>query len=178
MRMDRGVQGLAARHAPLSLIRLRIAGSIRLHQEAPGEVPPTSSTLFQCRAIRYPWIARHFCCADRLFPGCLQSDHMASESLPQLTDSTCGSGLTSVPVFNCVAILSPIPGGTKLAGRIANLAGISGEGNTERDVLIQLTKRFKAAVQEYSQKQQPIPWIDPPETPGSGEMQRFIPVHL
>jgi hypothetical protein len=103
---------------------------------------------------------------------------MASESLPQLTDSNCGSGLTSVPVFNCVAILSPIPGGTKLAGRIANLAGISGEGNTERDVLIQLTKRFKATVQEYSQKQQPIPWVDPPETPGPGEMQRFIPVHL
>ena len=119
-----------------------------------------------------------FSCADRMFPGCLQSDDMASESLPQLPDSTCGSGLTSVPVFNCVAILSPIPGGTKLAGRIANLAGISGEGNTERDVLILLTKRFKATVQEFSQKQQPIPWIDPPEIPGPGEMQRFIPVHL
>ena len=65
-----------------------------------------------------------------------------------------------------------------MAGRIANLEGISAEGNTERDVLIQLTKRFKAIVQEYSQKQQPIPWIDPPETPGPGEMQRFIPVHL
>lgn len=65
-----------------------------------------------------------------------------------------------------------------MAGRIANLAGISGEGATERDVLIQLTKRFKATVQEYSQRQQPIPWIDPPETPGAGEMQRFIPIHL
>lgn len=103
---------------------------------------------------------------------------MASESLPQLTDSTCGSGLTAVPVFNCVAIFLPIPGETKLAGRIANLAGISGEGNTERDVLILLTKRFKATVQEFSQKRQPIPWIDPPEIPGPGEMQKFIPVHL
>lgn len=103
---------------------------------------------------------------------------MASESLPQLTDSTCGSGLTSVPVFNCVVILTPVPGGTRLIGRIANLAGISAEGNTERDVLIQLTKRFKATIQEYSLRQQPIPWVDPPENPGPGEMQRFIPIHL
>lgn len=103
---------------------------------------------------------------------------MDSESLPQLTDSTCGTGLSSVPVFNCVVILSPIPGSTKLAGRIANLAGISAEGNTERDVLIQLTRRFKLTIQELNQKQQSIPWIDPPETPRPGEMQRFIPIHL
>ena len=103
---------------------------------------------------------------------------MTSEQLPQLSESSCGSGLSSVPVFNCIAILSPISGSTKLAGRIANLEGISAEGNTERDVLIQLTKRFKSTVQQFSQKQQSIPWIDPPETPRPGEMQRFIPIHL
>ena len=57
-------------------------------------------------------------------------------------------------------------------------AKISAEGNTERDVLLQLTKRFKSIVQEFSQKQQSIPWIDPPEAPRPGEMQRFIPIHL
>ena len=103
---------------------------------------------------------------------------MTSEQLPQLSESSCGSGLSSVPVFNCIAILSPISGSTKLAGRIANLEGISAEGNTEREVLLQLTKRFKSIVQEFSQKQQSIPWIDPPEAPRPGEMQRFIPIHL
>lgn len=103
---------------------------------------------------------------------------MGKESLPQLSDSNCGTGPGSVPVFNCVVILTLVPGGTKIRGRVANLQGIQGEGNTERDVLLLLTKRFKTTMLEYNRSQQLIPWIDPPESPADGEQQRFIPVHL
>jgi hypothetical protein len=103
---------------------------------------------------------------------------MASNSLPQLTDSTCGTGPGSVPVYNCVVILSPISGSSRLRGRIANLADIFAEGNSERDVLIQLSRQFKAVVQEHTRNSHPVPWIDPPESAGPGEQQRFIPVHL
>lgn len=103
---------------------------------------------------------------------------MPADSLPQLPDSNCGQGPGSVPVFNCVVILTPITGGTKLRGRVANLADISAEGNTERDVLIQLTRRFKSVVQDCVRNSEAIPWADPPESPTPNEQQRFIPVHL
>ncbi len=103
---------------------------------------------------------------------------MPSDSLPQLSDSTCGGGPGSVPVYNCVVILSPIADSSKLRGRIANLAGIAADGYTERDVLIQLSRRFKTVVQEYARCAQAIPWIEPPDSPGPDEQQRFIPVHL
>ena len=59
MRMDRGVQGYTRPLAPIYLVQVCVAGSKKLNREAPGEAPPASSTLFQCRAIRYAWIARH-----------------------------------------------------------------------------------------------------------------------
>ena len=103
---------------------------------------------------------------------------MPSNSLPQLPDSSCGTGPGSVPVFNCVVILSPLEDGWKTRGRVANLACISAEGNSERDVLMQLAKRFKTVVMEHNRNQESVPWIDPPEVPTAGERQRFIPVHL
>lgn len=103
---------------------------------------------------------------------------MAMNPLPQLSDSSCGTGPGTVPVFNCVVILSPVPDSSRLRGRVANLGEIFAEGNTERDVLIQLTKKFKAVVQEYVQNKSDIPWVNPPESPGENEQQRYIPVHL
>ena len=103
---------------------------------------------------------------------------MSSQSLNQLPDSTCGTGTGTVPVFNCIVILSPDVATTRLKGRIANLADISAEGSTEREVLMALTKRFKSIVQDCAQNQRAIPWIEPPEQPAPGEMQRFIPIHL
>ncbi len=103
---------------------------------------------------------------------------MPSESLPQLADSSCGTGPGSVPVFNCVVILSSLEEGAKIRGRVANLADVSAEGNSERDVLMQLARQFKIIITEYSRNQKPVPWIDPPESPATGERQRFIPVHL
>ena len=101
-----------------------------------------------------------------------------SSSLPQLPDSSCGTGSGSVPVFNCVIILRRDPESDRLQGRVANLAGIRAEGFGERDVLIAITKRFKSAMIEYQKSNQPIPWVDPPEPPEIGEQQRFVPVHL
>ena len=103
---------------------------------------------------------------------------MSSQSLNQLPDSTCSTGADSVPVFNCIVILSRDVATERLTGRVANLANISAEGSGERELLMVLTKRFKAFVQGCVQNQRAIPWIDPPEQPTTGEQQRFIPVHL
>lgn len=98
--------------------------------------------------------------------------------LPQAKDSSCGTGGASVPVFNCIVILNRDTTTDRLTARVANLTGITAEGNAERELLMLLTKRFKSYVQECLQSNRAIPWIDPPESPEPGEQQRFIPVHL
>jgi hypothetical protein len=65
-----------------------------------------------------------------------------------------------------------------MSARVANMAGITAVGNAERELLVLLTKRFKALLQDCLQHNREIPWIDPPEAPLPGEQQRFIPVHL
>jgi hypothetical protein len=102
----------------------------------------------------------------------------SSHSLPQASESSCGTGGASVPVFNCLVILARDAPTGRISARVANLAGVTAEGNAERELLILLTKRFKAIVQDCLQTNREIPWIDPPETPLPGEQQRFIPVHL
>ncbi|MEQ9410164.1 MAG: hypothetical protein RIK87_20685 [Fuerstiella sp.] len=84
----------------------------------------------------------------------------------------------NVPVYSCHVILSRPDNTGRLSGRTANLAGISAEGTSERDVLTSIMKQFKAAVQRYAQSNQSIPFLDPPEAPGPGDVERFIPVHL
>ena len=95
-----------------------------------------------------------------------------SDSLPLVSESDCAP----VPVFNCIIILDK--SGGRVAGRVANLSGISIDGNNERDVLTALTKKFKQTVMALSAEQNTIPWIDPPEKPQAHEVERFIPVHL
>ncbi len=102
----------------------------------------------------------------------------SSSFLPQAKDTSCGTGGASVPVFNCIVILNRDTTTGRLTARVANLAGITAEGNAERELLMVLTKHFKSYVQGCLQRNQAIPWIDPPETPQPGEQQRFIPVHL
>jgi predicted RNase H-like HicB family nuclease len=94
--------------------------------------------------------------------------------LPLVSVADCNP----VPVFNCQIILTQPDEHGRRHGRVANLAEISAAGNSERDVLTALMKQFKAVVQQLHQNQKPIPWIDPPEKPGPGEVERFIPVHL
>lgn len=102
---------------------------------------------------------------------------MTQDPLPLLSESSCGTGPGSVPVFNCIIILTPLDGG-RLRGRIANLPGISAVGHAERDLLMLLTQRFKSVVRESLVSGTGLTWIDPPETPSKGESQRFIPIHL
>ena len=99
-------------------------------------------------------------------------------SLPQAGASSCGTGGDSVPVFSCSVILRRDATSGRISARVANLAGITAEGNAERELLILLTQRFKVLVQECLQHNRDIPWLDPPETPLLGEQQRFVPVHL
>jgi hypothetical protein len=96
------------------------------------------------------------------------------DPLPLISGNDC----SPVPVFNCQIILSKGESDQKIVGRVANLAGISITGNTERDVLMQIAKVFRAQVQALSEERIPVPWIDPPEQPGPGESQRFLPIHL
>ena len=98
--------------------------------------------------------------------------------LPLATVSSCGSAPGSVPVFNCVIILRTDRDTGRVFGRVANLPDISADGFTERDVLLVLTRRFKATVQEHLDSEQVVPWIEPPVRPGPGETERFVPVHL
>lgn len=97
-----------------------------------------------------------------------------SDSLPQMT----GSDRSAVPVFNCQIILSTNDSDQKIVGRVANLGGISVRGDTERDVLTQISKIFRAQVQALTEEKMPIPWIEPPEQAGPGETERFVPIHL
>jgi hypothetical protein len=66
----------------------------------------------------------------------------------------------------------------KIHGKVANLAGISGDATSERDLLLLLTRRFRELLQTCSRENRPIPWVDPADTPTPGEQQRFIPIHL
>jgi len=102
----------------------------------------------------------------------------SSGSLPQISNASCGTGGAPVPVFTCIVILSPDAVTGRIFARVANLPEMTAEGNAERELLMLLTKRFKAFVQDCLQNNRPIPWGDPPTALLPGEQQRFIPVHL
>jgi len=84
---------------------------------------------------------------------------------------------SSVPVFNCVVHVSHDAQG-KVQGRVANLPDLICTAATERDLLAKIVKEFKRAVRECSEKNAPIPWVDPPKAKDPNEQTRLIPVHL
>ena len=84
----------------------------------------------------------------------------------------------SVPVFNCLACLSPPDAEGWITARCSNLSGIVVRGKTQREALAALVAEFKAAVSRYHAAGQPIPWSEPPSAPEPGEQQRWIAVHL
>lgn len=94
--------------------------------------------------------------------------------LPLISDAE----INPVPVFDCQVILSKPDESGRFHGRVANLAGISAMGFSERDVLTSIMKQFKAAVKEHHESKTAIPFVEPPEVPSSEEVARFIPVHL
>jgi hypothetical protein len=82
------------------------------------------------------------------------------------------------PVFNCLVYLARQEEGGTVVARVANLAGIESEGQTEREALAQIVPAFKAAITRHLAAGQPIPWITNPAAPAQGEAQRLIAVHL
>ena len=83
----------------------------------------------------------------------------------------------SVPVFNCVVHLYRDDQGN-FQGRVANLPELVCTAATERDLLAKIVKEFKRVIREYSEKNAPIPWVDPPKAKEPNEQSRLIPVHL
>ena len=93
-----------------------------------------------------------------------------------------GDAKPIVPVFSCIVYVYKTAEGT-IRGRVVNRAGddsgeISATGNSERDVLLNVTREFKARVLTMHGENQEIAWIDPPQPPLENEQVRFVPVHL
>lgn len=87
-----------------------------------------------------------------------------------------GDGGMPVPVYDCHVILTPAGDGT-ISARVSTLPEITARGRSERHVLQEIVKSFKAALTHYRHRGEPIPWQPvPPLQPG--ETQRWIPVHL
>lgn len=83
----------------------------------------------------------------------------------------------NVPVFSCIIYIRQNEDRT-VTGRVANLAGLSSSGASERDVLSRLSREFKAQVLGLHQEGKEIPWVDPPTAAVPDERVRSIPVHL
>ncbi len=83
-----------------------------------------------------------------------------------------------VPVFNCVVNVAPPTAEGIVVATVANLAGLSGQGKSEREALAQVVAAFKQTVSRYHTAAEPIPWVNPPTQPAAGETQRLIAVHL
>jgi hypothetical protein len=93
-----------------------------------------------------------------------------------------GDSKPAVPVFSCIVYVCKTEDGT-IRGRVANLAGgdsgeIGASGNSERDVLLKVTREFKARILKMHGENQGISWIDPPQPPVENEQVRSIAVHL
>jgi hypothetical protein len=86
---------------------------------------------------------------------------------------------TPVPVFDChVLMTKPASPVDYWRARCARAPQIIAEGATERETLMAIVSRFKFFVHEHHVKKEPIPWTDPALSPETGEVERFIPVHL
>lgn len=88
----------------------------------------------------------------------------------------------NVPVFTCIVYVCKMADGT-ISGRVANLAGsnaggIMATGNSERDVLMKVTREFKSCVLKLHEENEQISLLDPPPPPRENERMRSVPVHL
>lgn len=88
-----------------------------------------------------------------------------------------GDAKPNVPMFSCTVYVSKNDAG-QVSGRVANLDGIEASGNSERDVLLQISKEFKSQVRQMMEASEEIPWINPPLPKTETEQARTIPMHL
>ena len=84
--------------------------------------------------------------------------------------------INPVPVFSCHVILKNADG--MVHARVANLAGIEAQGETERDALMAVSRLFKDTVMAQHKAGDEIPWLEPAIKAADDEYERFIPVHL
>jgi hypothetical protein len=66
---------------------------------------------------------------------------------------------------------------SSVEAHIANLAGVSISGDSEREVLQKAVCEFKRIIAEYHARNVPIPILSPPP-PQENETVRYIAVHL
>jgi predicted RNase H-like HicB family nuclease len=83
-----------------------------------------------------------------------------------------------VPVFNCVVNVAHRNAEGEVVATVANLAGVSARGKSEREALAAVVSQFKSEMARHQSERTPIPWIDPPRPPAASETQRLIAVHL
>jgi hypothetical protein len=97
-----------------------------------------------------------------------------------MSDSRHNSAIPTgpVPVFNCVMNIGPADDPGQVIAQGANLREIRAVGRTEREALAQAVATFKALVSQAHQSGISLPWIEPPEPPQPGQVQRFVAVHL
>jgi len=96
---------------------------------------------------------------------------------PDKALTVTGDAVPNAPVFSCTIYVRQNDDGT-VSGRVANLAGLTASGASERDVLSRLSREFKTQVMGLHQDGKEIPWIDSPTPAESDERVRSIPVHL
>lgn len=85
---------------------------------------------------------------------------------------------TSVPVYNCLALVSPRGSDGLVHARAANLSDLRTSGASEREALQHLVGAFKIIVAQCLAEGREVPLLKEPHAPQSGEQQRFIAVHL
>lgn len=83
-----------------------------------------------------------------------------------------------IPVFGCQVIVTPASAGAPWRGRCANYDGVEVTGASERAVLQEFVKAFKAHASAKLEKQEKLEQRTQPDRPLSGEQLRWIAVHL
>lgn len=86
------------------------------------------------------------------------------------------SGQPPVPTFGCIVYFTAESG--QFHGRVANLAKIEATALSQRELLGQIVKKFKAEVSAAFAEGRTPDWIDPPAKKLEGETKLFLPVHL
>jgi hypothetical protein len=83
-----------------------------------------------------------------------------------------------VPVYDCRVYVAPPDDAGRVRARVATLADLSVEAGSEREALQAIVRLFKMTVVKYRERDEEIPWLDPPLEPTSHEQTRWLAVHL
>lgn len=85
---------------------------------------------------------------------------------------------SGVPVYNCIALVSPRNAEGIVQARAANLSDLRTSGASEREALQHLVGAFKIIVSQSLAEGRDVPLLSEPHAAQPGEVQRLIAVHL